>query len=128
MLPVNCGVKCINNSSRENKMSYSQVDPSRIIDGDRWSVSLLVTRTYSLGHTLIAVEEVLGGIRKCEVAHYAPYTPPGLPRASKPELIKAVTSTGIMTKGHVIIKEVQGRRTATVRERLVHRLLLRRGQ
>jgi hypothetical protein len=98
-------------------MAQSQVDPSKTIDADTWAVSLLVTATYALGHTLVAVEGLLGGTRKSVVAHYVPFTPPGTGPASKTQLLMG-TSNGLSIQGQVKIKAAANRRTETVREKV----------
>lgn len=95
-------------------MAISQVDPTKTIDSDRWAVSLLVTTTFSLGHTLIAVEGLLQGVRKSVVAHYVPLRLPGMATATKSELLKGMTNGGVPIQGQVKIKT--GARTASVKD------------
>jgi hypothetical protein len=95
-------------------MAFSQVDQSLLIDSQNWAISLLLTTTFTLGHTLIAVEGMDQGVRIHRVAHYVPYVPMG-PRPSLPELLSGYTTALQGIKGQVKIKD-SPRVTATIRD------------
>ena len=100
-------------------MAYSQVDPRRIIDSENWAISLLVTRTHALGHTLIVVEGLDAGVRQSIVAHFVPYIPNrGDSRATKLDLLQGTTPQGAPIMGQVKIIKKPRRRTATVLEKV----------
>jgi hypothetical protein len=96
-------------------MAFSQVDPTVIIDSDSWAISMLVTATYSMGHTLISIEGMLEGVRLHRVAHYVPFVAHGQARPSMAELLAGKTFQLTQIKGQVKIKDSQ-RVTATIRD------------
>lgn len=53
-------------------MHFSEVDASKSITTEKWAVSLLVTNTQTLGHTLVAVEGAVGAERFSLVADLVP--------------------------------------------------------
>jgi hypothetical protein len=94
-------------------VAYSQVNGSLVIDSDHWAIGLLLTTTFSMGHTLISIEGMREGVRMHQVAHYVPYGQPGGPRPSLPELLSGVTFGLNLIQGQVKIKESR-RVTATI--------------
>lgn len=95
-------------------MAFSQVNGALIIDSDHWAISLLLTTTFAMGHTLIAIEGMMDGVRMHRVAHYVPYVPGGA-RPSMLELLLGVRTDLSTIQGQVKIKD-SPRVTATIHD------------